>query len=89
MLDAVVGQCGGGLRQLQHGEGVVALTNAKRDGLARVPLLLLSFFICLALPSLARQHTGQLAVNVDAGDLAKTQRCHEVVHGIHTQLVGQ
>src|SRR5207249_2621987 len=29
------------------------------------------------------------AVDVDAGDLAKAQGLHEVVHGIHTQLVGQ
>ena len=34
VLDAVVGQDGRGLRQLQHGEAVVALADAQRDGFA-------------------------------------------------------
>ena len=89
MFDAVVGQCSRGLRQLQHGEGVVALANAKRNRLPGVPLLLFGFFIRLALPGLAGQHARQLAIDVDTGNLTKPQRRHEVVHGVYTQLVGQ
>ena len=35
------------------------------------------------------QHAAHLAVDVYAGDLAEAQRLHEVVHGVHAQVVGQ
>ena len=89
VFDSVVGQYGGSLCQLQHGEGVVALPNTERNGFAGVPLLLLCFFVGFTLPGLAGQHTGQLAVDVNTGDLPKAKRLHEVVHGVHAQLVGQ
>ena len=89
VLDTVVGQHGSGLRQLQHGEGVVTLADAQRDGLARVPPLLVSALVGFFLPVLAGQHAAHLAKNIDAGNLPKSQRLHEVVHRIDTQLVGQ
>ena len=49
-LDPVVGQGGGGRCQLQHGEVVVALANAQRDGLAGVPLLLVGSLVGASLP---------------------------------------
>ncbi len=91
MLDAVVDQRRSGLGQLQHGEGVIALTDAKRDRFARIPLLLLRAFLAVqvALPGLVRQHATDFSVDVDAGDLSKTQGFHEVMHGLDTHVVGQ
>ena len=89
MLDAIGGQHGGGLRQLQHGEGVVALTDAQRDGFTGVPFLLLRLFVGVALPLLVGQYAAHLAVDVDAGDLAKAQRFHEVMDRVNAQLIGQ
>ena len=82
-------QRGRGVGQLQHGEVVVALADAERDGLAAVPLLLLGPLVGGALPVGRRQHAARFARDVDAGDLAKTQRLHEVVDGVDTHVVGQ
>ena len=89
MLYAVVSHYCSGLSQLQHCEGVVTLTNAERDGLARIPALLLGLFIGFPFPFLAGQHAAHLAVDVNARNLPKTQGLHEVMHGIHPQLIGQ
>ena len=89
VFDTIVGNDRSSLRQLQHGKAVVALTDAKRDGFAREPLLLLGFFEVAALPGLVGQHAANLAMNVDTGDLAKAKRLHEVVHGFHAHLIGQ
>ena len=89
VLDAVVGQRGRGLGQLQHGEVVVALANAQRNGFTGVPLFLLRFFVIVALPVLAGQEAAQLALQVNAGDLPEAQGLHEVVNGVHPHLVGQ
>ena len=53
VFDAVVGQHGSGLRELQHREGVVALANTKRNGFPWVPALLLDFFVGFLFPVLA------------------------------------
>ena len=75
--------------QLQHGEVVIALTNTERNRLARIPLLLRGTLVGVALPFLAGQHTTHFAGQVDAGDLTKAQRLHEVVNRIHAHLIGQ
>ena len=89
MLDAVGGQHSRCLRQLQHGECVVTLADAKRNRLAGVPFLLLRLFVVVALPLLVGQHAAHFAIDVDAGDLAEAQRHHEVIDGLDTQLIGQ
>ena len=89
MLDAVVGQHRCRLRQLQDGEAVVALTYAQRNGFAGEPLLLLGAFEIAAFPRLVGQHAAHFAIDVYAGDLAKAERRHEVVHGFHAHFVGQ
>ena len=89
MFDAVVDQRGCGLGQLQHGEAVVALTNAQRNRLACVPFLLFRTFVIVAFPILAGQHATHFTKDIDAGDLAKAQRLHEIVHGVHTHFIGQ
>ena len=38
---------------------------------------------------LVGQHTTHFAIDVDAGDLAETQRHHEVIDGVDAQLIGQ
>ncbi|EWS63023.1 hypothetical protein Y695_03745 [Hydrogenophaga sp. T4] len=89
VLDAAIGQCGHGVGELQHGEVVVTLADAQRDGLARVPALLLGPLVAAALPVRAGQHAAHLALEVEAGDLAKAQRFHEIVHGVHAHFIGQ
>lgn len=73
--DPVIGQRGGGLRELDRGVGVVALADADGDGLAGVPLLLFRLE-ALLLPFLRRQHTlrfaGIVLAQVDSGTLAET-----------------
>ena len=89
MLDTVGGQHRSCLRQLQHGECVVTLADAKRNRLAGVPFLLLRLFVVVALPLLVGQHTAHFSIDVDAGDLAEAQRHHEVIDGFYAQLIGQ
>ncbi len=89
VFDAVVGHDGGGLRQLQHGKTVVALANAQRNGFAGIPFLLFWAFVVSAFPCLAGQDAWHLATNINACDLPKAQRCHEVVNGVHPQFIGQ
>ena len=89
VFDATVGDDGGGLRELQHGEAVVALANAQRNGFTRKPLLLLGPFVGVAFPFGAGQDAAHFAAQVDAGGLAKTQRFHEVVDQVHAHFVGQ
>ena len=89
VLDAVVGQHGGGLCQLQHGEGVVALADTERDGFTGIPLLLVDALVSFFLPVLAGQDAAHFAKNIDAGDLPEAHGFHEVVHGIDAQLIGQ
>ena len=89
VLNAVVDQRCRGMRQLQHGETVVALANAQRDGFAGKPFLLLGPLEVTALPGLVGQHAAHLAVDVNASDLPKAQRGHEVVHGFNAHFVGQ
>ena len=89
VLDTVGGQHSSRLRQLQHGECVVTLADAKRNRLAGVPFLLLRLFVVVALPLLVGQHTAHFAIDVDAGDLAEAQRHHEVIDGFYAQLIGQ
>ena len=83
------GQCGHGVGQLQHGEVVVTLADAQRNGLTGVPALVLGPFVGVALPFLAGQHTAHFAAQVNAGDLPEAQRFHEVVHQVHPHLAGQ
>ena len=80
----IVGQRGGGVCQLQDGEGVVALADADRRRLAREPRLLES----LLLPGRRGQQTGLLVRQVDAGEVAKAPGHHEVVNAVHAQIVG-
>ena len=89
VFQAVIGQNSGGLRQLQHGEVVVTLANTERNGFAGVPFFQFRAFVGVALPFLAGQHTTHFAVDIDAGDLPKAQRLHEVVHRVDAELVGQ
>ena len=77
------------MRQLQHGEVVVALPNAQRNGLARQPFLLLGPLVGFALPLGAGQHAAQLALQINAGALPKAQRLHEIVYGLHAHFVRQ
>ena len=88
-LQAAMGQRGCGRGQLQHGEGVVPLTDAQRDGLAAVPLFLFRPLVIIALPFRAGQDAAHFAGQVDAGALAKTQRLHEIVDHIHPHVIGQ
>jgi len=88
VFDAVIGQDGRGLRQLQHGEAVVALTDAQRNRFPRKPFLLLTFFKVFALPFLAGQDASHFPVDVDTRDLTKTQWFHEVMHGVYAQFIG-
>ena len=68
----------GGQRRghLQHREGVVALADAQRDGLAGVPLALLGPAVGLALPVGGRQDARDLALEVDAREPAEAERLH-------------
>ena len=50
---------------------------------------MLGFAVVAPLPFLAGQHTAHLAQHIDAGHLAKAQRLHKVMHGVHAQLVRQ
>ncbi|MNS65936.1 hypothetical protein D3C72_991280 [compost metagenome] len=86
---AVVDQSRQRMRQLQDGEVVVTLADAQRNGFAGKPLLLLRALVGFALPRGAGQHTAHLAGQVDAGDLAKSQRLHEVVDRVHPHFIGQ
>ena len=88
-LETVVGHGGGGVGQLQHGEAVVALANAQRDGFARVPLLLLGLLVGALLPCRRRQQPAHLTLDVNAGELTKTERRHLVMDGVHAEVVGQ
>src|SRR5205085_10130649 len=72
-----------------HGEAVVALPDAQRDGFAGIPLLLFGPLVRVALPLGAGQHAAQFARQVDAGDLAEAQRLHEIVDEVDAHLVGQ
>ena len=80
----VVGQRGGGVCQLQDGEGVVALADADRRGFTREPWLLEA----LLLPGRRRQQPGLFVGQVDAGEPAKAPGRHEVVNAVHAQIVG-
>ena len=75
--------------QLQHGEMVVALANAQRNGLAGQPLLLLGTFVGIALPFRAGQHAPHFPIQIDAGALAEAQRLHEVVDRLNPHLISQ
>ena len=88
-LHPPAGQRGRGRCQLQHGEGVVTLPNTQRNGLAAEPLLLFRLLVVIALPFGAGQNAAHLTGQVNARDLTKTQRLHEVVDGVHPHLVGQ
>ena len=88
-LDAIVGQRRRGRGQLQHGEVVVALADAQRDGFAGVPLLLIGALVGAALPVGRGQQAAHLAKDVDAGKLTKAKALHLFVDGVHAQIVGQ
>ena len=77
------------LRQLEHREAVVALSDSQGYGFAGIPLLLLRALVVVALPCLAGEHTADLAVDVDPRNLPKAHRLHEVVHRVHAQFIGQ
>ena len=89
VLNAVVGQHGRGMRQLQHGEVVVALANPQRDGLARIPLLLLRTLVGIAFPFGAGQHAAGFAHQINAGLLPKTHGREVFVDGVHAHVIGQ
>ena len=89
VLFALIGQGGHGVGQLQRGEGVVSLTDAQGNRLAWDPTFLLGVFEAVALPSLAGQYAAHFTAHVDARELAKTQRFHEIVDGVHAHFVGQ
>ena len=75
----IVGQRGGGVCQLQDGEGVVALADADRRGFTREPRLLEA----LLFPGRRGQQAGLFVRQVDAGETAKAPGCHEVVDAVH------
>ena len=78
--------------QLQNREVVVALTNAQRNGFARNPVAFLLIFGILkvfALPRLVGQQATHFTIQINARQLPKTQRRHEVVHGFHAHLIRQ
>ena len=79
----------GRVRQLQHGEVVVALTDAQRNGLSRVPLLLISALVGLLLPFGRRQQSCDLAIEIDAGLAAEAERGELRVDQVDPHLVGQ
>jgi penicillin-binding protein 2 len=68
---------------------LAALANAQRNGFSGIPPLLLRTLEVVALPFLIGQHAAYFALDVDAGELAKAQRFHEIVHGLDAQLIGQ
>ena len=82
---ALVGQRRSRVRQLQQREAVVALADADRDRLARIPLLLEAPL----LPRRRRQDAHLLALDVDAGDLAEAEGLHEVVDRVDAEVVGE
>ena len=51
--------------------------------------MLFRALVGFAFPLRAGQHATHLARQVNAGDLTKPQRFHEVVDGVHPHLVGQ
>ena len=77
------------MRHLQHGEIVVSLPNSEGNGFARQPFLLLGALVGLALPLRTRQNAAHLAQHVDTGDLAKAERLHEIMDGLHTHFMRQ
>ena len=88
-LEAVVGQGRHGLRHLQHGKAVVALTNAQRNRLARVPTLLLWLFVGGSLPLGRRQHAFGFAHDVNARELAKSQGLHLLADQVNAHVARQ
>ena len=85
----VIRQNGGSLRQLHHGVRVIALANADRDRLARVPLLLLRALKSTLLPSFRGQNAARLTININTRFAAKAQLPHEVSNAVNTPVVGQ
>ena len=88
-LHTCIGQRGSGRGQLEHGEGVVTLPNAQRNGFSAVPFFLLGFLVITALPVSAGQDATHFPGQINAGDLAKAQWLHEVVDRIDAHLVGE
>jgi hypothetical protein len=88
-INAAIGQGGGGACQLQHGEGVVPLSNAQRNSFTAIPTLLLRFFIRFLFPVCAGQGAAQLAWQIDPRDLAESKWFHEVMNGVYAHGVGQ
>ena len=77
------------MRQLQRREGVVALSDAQRNGFAGIPFLLLRPAVIRSLPAGRRQDAALLVLEVDAGNLAEAEGLHEVMHGVDAEVVGQ
>ncbi|EDT37309.1 hypothetical protein BamMEX5DRAFT_6912 [Burkholderia ambifaria MEX-5] len=84
--DAVVRERRGGMRELQDRVRVVALADPEADRLAVEPLLLRGLLERLLLPVGRRQDPACLALDVDAGDLAETERLHEVRDRVHAKV---
>src|SRR5207248_1216522 len=81
IADAVVRDHGDRVRKLNRRERVVALTDARGDGITEIPLAVLVAIVlageALALPLARWQHAGQLAFDVDTGFLPETEARHE------------
>ena len=82
--DPVGCQGGGGMRELQDRERVIALTDADRNRFTGQPLL----FIAAQFPGTGRQHPRDLALKVDPGELAKAPGLHEIMNDINPQIIG-
>ena len=89
VADAIVHQRRQSMGQLQDGEVVIALANAQRNRLTRIPLLLGCTLIGITLPLTAGQHAAHFTGQVNASDLAKAQWLHEIVNQVHAHFIGQ
>ncbi len=83
--DAVIGECRRRVRQLQDGEGVVALTDTDRGCIARIPGLAEAPLF----PLRRRQDAGAFVLQVDAGELTEAPWFHKVVDRIDAHLIGE
>ena len=85
----VVAQVGYRVRELYWRKRVVALTDTHRDSFAGIPFLQFRPLVILALPLLRRQHATSLVFQINAGQLSKTERFHEIMNGINAQIIGK
>ena len=72
-----------GVRELQEREGVVTLTDAKRNGVADKPRLL----VLLLLPGGVRQDALLFAEQIDAGELPEAPRLHKVMDPFGSEVM--